>query len=170
MRRIIGIGTVCALLLARWVETEDRKPDGQRVAIVTAASLLLSSVFVAIDLQWAASVKQSVAWGRAQIGDRSRDETVWYHGVWGFKFYAMQAGMQAYVAGQSKVESGDYMLVPSAGVAVPAGELNLAQWEEVAQYRGGPMANLKMSGYYYGAAPLSVGARETVRVGLYRKL
>lgn len=170
MRRLIGIGTAGALLFARWIETRDRKPEASLVAIATAASLLLTGIFVAIDLQWARSVRESVAWGRAQVGDLPEGRTIWYHGVWGFKYYAMEAGMQAIVAGRSDVAKGDYLLVPSAGIAVPKPALDLDQWEEVARYRGGIAANLKMSGYYYGVVPLSVGRRETVRVGLYRKL
>lgn len=170
MRRVIGIGAAGALLFARWVETQDRKPEAQLVALATAASLLLAGVLVAIDLQWARSVRESVTWGRAQAGDLSEGQTIWYHGVWGFKFYAMEEGMQDIVVGKSDVAKGDYLLIPSAGIAVPKAALDLEQWEEVARYRGGVIANLKMSGYYYGVVPLSVGRRETVRVDLYRKL
>jgi hypothetical protein len=131
---------------------------------------LIAGIFFAIDVQWARSAKESVAWARSEIGDIPPERTIWYHGIWGFKYYAMEEGMKAFVQGQSRAVRDDYLLLPRAGVAVPRFELDLDGWEEVSSYRGGPVGHLKMSSYYNGTTPLSIGGRETVRVALYRRL
>ena len=168
MRRIIGIATVGTLLFARWVDRRKQKPSGQLLAIATVPSLLISLIFFTVDAQWAGSMKESVTWATAEIGEVEPDQTVWYHGIWGFKYYAAEAGMKTFISGQTEVAEGDYLLLPKAGVALPRVEIDMERWELVGEYRGGPAAHLRISNYYNGTTPLSVGRREAVRVALYR--
>jgi hypothetical protein len=112
-RRVIVLTMAIGILLARVVSRASRaRPDRRPPRWVVPFGLAAGVVVAAIDTLDA--YPEKVLAGRAAQAVAAHGATgrVWYVGHWGFQFYCEQAGMRPAIPGQSRLEPGDYLVLP----------------------------------------------------------
>jgi hypothetical protein len=92
-------------------------PDGGRRLLgwVVAWGIGVGLLFFAADLSDALARRDAVlrtADRLVALGVDLERESVWYAGHWGFQFYAESLGMKPVVPGSSRLEAGDWLVVP----------------------------------------------------------
>jgi hypothetical protein len=137
VRRVLGIGIVLTLLLARLAARTMQTPERRAVlrAVITCG-ILLGLAYAALDLRDANAQKQAAEEARAWIEEHGGGR-VWHVGHWGFQFYAEQCGMKPVITEYnerpsteeegtgprpkevplpppSRLDKGDWLVVPSA--------------------------------------------------------
>jgi hypothetical protein len=113
-RRIMGIVVVATLCIGRLASRTCRSPARQaQVRGVVCGGVLLGLGFCGVDLRDAYAAKEA-AEGSAELLRNQPAGTVWYVAHWGFQYYAERAGMKPVVADESRLRSGDWLVVPDA--------------------------------------------------------
>jgi hypothetical protein len=156
-RRILSLVVVSTLLVGRLAGRRDRTPIPQVLpGWVAAGGVVLGLVFYGIDWRDAWAQKR-IAEQAAQLASSQENVgTVWVVGIWGFEFYAEQAGLQPLVLGRSQVRNGDRLVVyddyffcqqPFRYQDAPLRVVDHVLVEDVLPLR-------TVVGYYCGATPL----------------
>ena len=112
-RRLVGLTLALGLLAARTVSRvsrarPDRRPPRWSVPLGIAAGVLVMAVdtFDAMPEEAAAVQAAEVVAAERPTG------TTWYVGHWGFQYYCERAGMRPVVAGRTRLEAGDFLVLP----------------------------------------------------------
>jgi hypothetical protein len=112
-RRVIGITLVALLILLRITRNDEQKGLSllpQRVALVSTIIVTLGLQLTDIDEARAQAI--SVADGRQSIRVQDASARIWYVGHWGFAYYADRLGLMPIVPEESRMQFGDWVLVP----------------------------------------------------------
>ncbi len=172
-RRLPGLLIVSTLLLGRLATQTCGSTQNRRIIKgVVVGSMALGLLFYVVDFKDAVTEKVA-AEGSAQriavLPDARGVQDVWYLGRWGFQYYAERAGMNPVIADESKLQEGDWLVIPD-GSYYPrpvAEHLSRYKMELVDQFEIGDWLPLRtMMGYYNSGIPLShhEGPRRTVRI------
>jgi hypothetical protein len=119
-RRVIGLAVVLTLVCGRLAAAR-LAAGGHRSMLnaVVAWGVGVGLLFYVADLCDSRARRDAarLAGDRlVALGAEPSRERVWYVGHWGFQFYAESLGMKPVVPGSSRLEVGDWLLVPD-GVA-----------------------------------------------------
>ena len=106
--------------------------------------------------------------GSWRWGPSGQRERVWYVGHWGFQFYAESLGMEPVVPGSSRLEEGDWLVVPE-GLSrqhfwIPASRVRR---EALLESRS-PWPWSSIPSFYAGPIPLRSQPQAQVVVRVYR--
>lgn len=119
-RRVIGIYVASTLLTAHFLSrTAVAAAAMPAVNAIAAGGALLAVVFAVSDHLDARSHLAALAAAERRIEENdpaARDTTTWFVHRWGFGFEAGRRGMRRLVADESRLERGDWLLVPSHSV------------------------------------------------------
>lgn len=112
-RRTLGVAAVMALLALRlWARLRRVEPRVRAASWVLAVGLLTGLVVAAIDA-WDALAEREMPRQAARIAaDRRWAGTGYFVGHWGFQHYATEAGLRIVVPGVTRLEPGDWLLLP----------------------------------------------------------
>ena len=115
-RHVFRLATVLLLVCGRAAAARlSRGGDRRLLSWVVAWGIGVGLLFYAADLSDALARRDAVGRAADQLvalgADRER-ESVWYAGHWGFQFYAESLGMRPIVPGTSRLEAGDWLVVP----------------------------------------------------------
>ena len=117
LRRVIGLHVVLAFLVGRAASSgvsSGGRCAAARVAIVAWGSAL-GLLFAISDVSDARARRQGISSAIARLDDETGPEARgvrWYVGHWGFLYYAERAGLEPIVVGTSRLEPGDWLVVP----------------------------------------------------------
>ncbi len=158
VRRVIGLGVAAAVLASRAASLrEDAREVSTGVRIATAFGLALGLLYFGSDLADALARRglvERAAQSFPQLGARNEHESRWYIGHWEVQFYAERAGMHPVVAGESRLQAHDWLLLPNDAprqpVSLPAGYFR--QEALLAATSASPWSTI--SAYYDGPVPL----------------
>jgi hypothetical protein len=167
VRRLLGILIVATLLVGRRAAHTCATGPGRRLVWgITAGGVALGLLFYGIDLRDAWAQKEAAEVAAEQVGPVQ--STIWYVGHWGFQYYAERAGMVPVVPDESRLRSGDWLVVPDdrlvqQRIIIPAG-VTEEPLPPVAVGDGFPLRTVPC--FYGGAGPVEhvAGPRRTVRV------
>jgi 4-amino-4-deoxy-L-arabinose transferase-like glycosyltransferase len=169
-RRVMGLAVVSALILGRLAETREITAGALRPVFIYGACV--ATLYTVTDTRDAQADRES-ATRAMQIVRMDRGSTgsrVWYVGHWGFQHYTEREGMLPVEPGASRLEPGDFLVVPDPLVSaqrieLPAGRVSLLQALEV----NDPIPWRTVPAYYRGASPLAVrGGAPRRRTSVYR--
>jgi hypothetical protein len=169
VRRIMGVTVVATLLCGRLAARTLRSPAGVRqLHAVTLFGILLGLMFFGVDFL-EAQAEQFGAEGAAHLLIGRREGRVWYVGHWGFQFYAEKAGMIPVIPEESRLQPGDWLVIPDSPIARQRMDLNTAPIQLVytVEVRD-PIPLRTFPCYYSGRMPLEHLEGPRVRVRLYR--
>jgi hypothetical protein len=168
-RRLLGIVVVSTVLIGRMAALAARLPD--RVSSVGPALILgvtLGLGYFAVDLRGADQQLEGAGRAASTIRAREPDARIWYVGHWGFQFYARREGMRAVVPDVSKIERGDWLVVPE-GLDQQEILLDPVELETVSSFEFDRFPSLRTEpGYYAGGLPLVHRDGPHLKVDLYR--
>ena len=171
-RHVFRLATVLLLVCGRLAAASpSRGGDRRLLGWVVAWGVGVGLLFFAADLSDALARRDAVRRAADQLvalgADRER-ESVWYAGHWGFQFYAESLGMKPVVPGDSRLEAGDWLLVPD-GVSrqhfwIPA---NRVTREALVESRS-PWPWSSIPSFYAGPIPLRSQPEAQLVVRVYR--
>ncbi len=128
-------------------------------------------LFFAADLSDALARRQAV-WRAADrlaaLGADSERESVWYLGHWGFQFYAESLGMKPVVPGSSRLEPGDWLVVPDGVSRQPVWIPTSRVTEEALLESRSPWPWSSIPSFYAGPIPLRRQPEAQLAVRIYR--
>jgi hypothetical protein len=178
-RRVLGVFVVLTLVFGRLASRTCVAPGRRRlVRGVVGFGVVLGLIVFAVDWLGARAhrlgAEESADFVRAGGGGR-----VWYAGHWGFQFYAERCGMKPLVAEYgdrasyvelpppSRLRPGDWLVVPEAGVNLPALDLAAVPCVEAGRVVVDDPVPLRVVPCFFGGrTPLEhrAGPRLTVRI------
>jgi hypothetical protein len=171
-RHVFRLATVLLLACGRVSAARlSRGGDRRLLGWVAAWGVGVGLLFFAADLSDALARRDAVQRAADQLvalgADRER-ESVWYAGHWGFQFYAESLGMKTVVPGSSRLEAGDWLVVPE-GVSrqhfwMPASRVTR---EALVESRS-PWPWSSIPSFYAGPIPLRSQPEVQVVVRVYR--
>jgi 4-amino-4-deoxy-L-arabinose transferase-like glycosyltransferase len=176
-RRLIGLTIAMGILTARFVSRTQRLSRHTPPWIV-AFGIAAGVGIAALDTYDAYPEKVLAERAAATIRSQSPDTRIWYAGHWGFQFYCERAGMQPLIPGQSRLDPGDYLVLPlfpdGAGfhrpdsihtprrppdeVLEPVSELFWNDW----------LSARTIPPFYGGEEPITGRDHPRLRIGIYR--
>jgi len=155
-RHLIRLATVLVLGCGRAAAARASQGGDRRLfGWVLAWGIGVALLFFAADFSDALARRDAVRRTADQLvalgADRER-ESVWYAGHWGFQFYAGLHGMKPVVPGSSRLEAGDWLVVPE-GVSrqhfwIPTGRVrrealvesrSFWPWSSIPSFYAGPI-------------------------------
>jgi hypothetical protein len=175
-RRVIEL-TIAMTILAGRLAMDAQEPEsaGRPFAsawIAAAVSILFGAFYFATDMDRAALIRRSVFDARDFIARQDSPGSpakVWYVGHWGFQHYAQHVGMIPVVPGVSRLEPGDWIVVPAdvdqQSIALPPTHVAL---ETTLEVRPTFTSLSTVPGYYLGEAPLNRPPPQEDRIDIYR--
>jgi hypothetical protein len=169
VRRVLGVALASTVLIGRWAALGGRLP-GRRVATVASVlvGLTLGLSYFLVDLSDADAQREAAGQAAAGVRAVNPDATLWFTGHWGFQFYAEQAGMLPVVPDGSRLEAGDWLVVPTEvdrqEIVLDPGDLELVSTLEF-----GPFPPVTTgAGYYAGGHPLTHLDGPRLHLQIYR--
>ena len=178
-RRLVGLTVALGILAARVVSRvsrakHERRPPGWVVPFGVAVGVLIA----ALDTLDAFPEKALAERAARTVEARNPTGTVWYVGHWGFQYYCERAGMKPMIPGRSRLEVGDYLVLPlypddvgfwrpyagSVPVRPPADAVELVEelvWDD-------PLSAQTIPNFYGGTDPVVGRDHPRLRVGVYR--
>lgn len=171
VRRVFGLLVIVTLLTGRLVVLTCREPERRPLLrLAVGLSLSLGLLYATVDLV-GANAHQQAAEEAARLAEaRPAGATVWFVGHWGFQYYAERAGMRPAVPGESRLQPGDWLVIPDPShvntqrLAVDPMRTELVQ--ELLLADNIPLRTV--ANYYGGLIPLARQEGPRVRVSLYR--
>ena len=171
-RRLVGLGSVAILTLGR-LAAQRRGLDRRMVTWVAAWGVALGALYWGSDTADAWTERAAVARGAAEVRRQARARgeeppRIWFVGHWSFQFYAQERGMLPVVPGRSRLEPGDWLLVP-VGV-----HKQLIEYDSEALQRVSTLGLPSVSPWstlphaYDGSVPLRRQARPHLRLRVFR--
>jgi len=155
-RHVFRLATVLLLVCGRLAAAKlSRGGDRRLLGWVVAWGVGVGLLFFAADLSDALARRDAVRRAADQLValgvDRGK-ESVWYLGHWSFQFYAESLGMKPVVPGSSRLEAGDWLVVPDGvsrqSVWIPTGRVtqealvesrSLWPWSSIPSFYAGPI-------------------------------
>ena len=171
-RHLFRVATVLLLACGRAAAARssrggDRRLLGWVVAWGVAVGLLFFGVDLSDSLARRDAVRRAAQELTALGADRER-ERVWYAGHWGFRFYAESLGMKPVVPGSSRLEAGDWLLVPEGlsrqHFGIPPGRVRQEAFIESRS----PSPWSSIPSFYAGPIPLRSQPEAQIVVRVYR--
>jgi hypothetical protein len=171
-RRVLGLIVAATFLAAR--ATSSRGAAGSKQSHlrgVACLALLFGLFFAFSDFSDALARRDAVTKSAAELtalGANPASQTVWFTGHWGFQFYAEKQGFQPVVPGKSRLENGDWLLVPW-GVSRQAVVLQQKSLQALTSVQGvsrWPWSTIP--GAYFGMLPLRRQPEHQVVVEIFR--
>jgi hypothetical protein len=168
VRRVMGVVVAGTMLVGRLAA---RTCQSRRLLIrgVVVGSVLLGMGFYGVDLLDAFAEKEVVDRVAELVRERETDATIWYVvGLWGFQYYAEQAGMHPVIPGRSHLRQGDWLVVPGGsvwqGIHIDSDRTELVDGVSVDDFL--PLSTKR--GFYAGRTPMERRDGPRVSVTLYR--
>jgi len=171
-RHVFRLATVLLLACGRLAAARLSQGGDRRLFHwVVAWGVAVGLLFFAADLSDALARRDAVRRAADQLvalGIDPQRERVWYAGHWGFQFYAESLGMKPVVPGSSRLEAGDWLVVPD-GVSrqhfwIPTGR---ATREALVESRSRwPWSSIPS--FYAGPIPLRSQPEVQLIVSVYR--
>jgi len=155
-RHVFRVATVLLLVCGRAAAARlSRGGDRRLFGWVVVWGIGVGLLFFAADLSDSLARRDAVRRAADQLtalgADRER-ESVWYLGHWSFQFYAESLGMKPVVPGSSRLEAGDWLVVPEGvsrqPVWIPTGRVtqealvesrSLWPWSSIPSFYAGPI-------------------------------
>jgi hypothetical protein len=171
-RRVLGLSVALALLAVRSVSWEGfGHQKGRAIQFALAFSVAYGVLFQLADLSDALARRDAVALVAARVEEQSTgddDPVVWFVGHWAFRFHAERAGMQPVIPDRSRLERGDWLLIPS-GVSRQALEYPRSSVEPAGRIAtSSPWPWSTIPSAYIGMLPLRRQPRAQLEIELYR--
>ena len=117
VRRVLTLFVVVTILLGRLAARVAGSGEAFRtLRAIAVCGVVFGGLVYAIDARDADSARLAVERWRERVDGSGGSETVWYTGHWGFQHYAERAGMRAVVPGASRLQRGDWLLIPDARI------------------------------------------------------
>jgi hypothetical protein len=110
-----GVPPLVWLAVRRFDElSADRRTTRLVLGATTLVTTVCGFLVAKADYDFAAWFRHmAVDVGSRAVADgRTRGQTVWFTGHWGWAYYAERAGMKPFVPGRSKLHEGDLLLLP----------------------------------------------------------
>ena len=171
-RHVFRLATVLLLVCGRAAAARlSRGGDRRLLRWVVAWGIGVGLLFYAADLADSLARREAVRRAAEQLEaldvDRER-ESIWYAGHWGFQFYAESLGMKPVVTGSSRLEAGDWLVVPE-GLSrqhfwIPTGRVRR---EALVESRS-PWPWSSIPSFYAGPIPLRSQPEAQIVVRVYR--
>jgi hypothetical protein len=158
VRRMTLLLVVSTLLIGRLAARV--RLDSQRKALmrgVLIGGMLLGLLFYGVDLHDAFVEKLAVDNAVMRLDEFDSRATRWYVGRWGFQFYAERAGMKPVLPEESRLQTGDWLVVSDGPYWTKPLEAHLAKYrlETVAHLSIEDSLRLAtMIGYYNSGIPI----------------
>jgi hypothetical protein len=138
---------------------------------VMAVGLAFGGLYYYVDLREALAEKQAVEDVSGWVRGRDAGARIWYVGHWGFQFYAGRNGLQAVLPGRSRLEPGDWLVMPDQGIdqqqmIEPSTDEALLERTFVLDGKLG--CRTVPSAYYNGKLPILANRDPWIRVYVYR--
>ncbi len=128
-RRVLGSASVGCLLLARSMKWS--RPKKGLIWLTAGLSAGSGCFFALTDLADAQLEPQAVRAAVEWIRTESAVGEIWYVGHWGTQEAAERAGCQPWIPGRSRVQPGDWLLIPSSWIVQPQQVLDDSKWQWV---------------------------------------
>jgi hypothetical protein len=171
-RRLLGLSVALALLAARLASRGGGEPERRMgVHVAIAFTVAYGVLFQLSDFSDAIARRDAVALAEARLveqGADAADDTIWFVGHWGFRFHAERAGMQPIIPEQSRLEAGDWLIVPT-GVSRQALDYprsSVRPAGRIESSSGWPWSTIPSA--YIGMLPLRRQPRSQLEVEIYR--
>lgn len=168
VRHVMGVIVVGTVLVGRLAA---RTCQSRKLLLhgVVAGSVLLGMGFYGVDLLDAFAEKKVVDRVAELVRERETLGTIWYVvGLWGFQFYAEQAGMNPVIPGRSHLRQGDLLVIPGdyvwQGIHIDSDRTEMVDRVSVDDFL--PVSTKR--GYYGGRTPMERRDEPRVSVTLYR--
>jgi hypothetical protein len=114
VRRVLPMLVVLTLLVGH-VLCRNTRTDRLVPRMLTGSVIGLGLLFYVVDV-CDARTSMVGAVSAAQEVERAGGGQVWYAGHWGFQYYAEQAGMRPIVPDQSRLQPGDWLVLPGTTI------------------------------------------------------
>jgi hypothetical protein len=176
VRRVLGLVVVLTLLAGRvWSCRVGRVFEAHRVDPLLARrareggiivlGMAMGLLYFIVDVYDARAQMLGAHGAAREIGGGR----VWYAGHWGFQYYAEEAGMMPVVPEQSRLQPGDWLVLPGEpivrqGIRVSKQQSTIVFAVEVED----PVPWRVVMGYYGGGEPLRQCAGPRLRVEVRR--
>jgi hypothetical protein len=170
-RRLLGPIVVATLLVGRFAqESSWAAPRPMALAAIVLFGAALGLGYFAIDCCEARAGQQAVAASLERIRNEPRPSgTIWYTGHWGIQFYAERAGMTPVVPDRSKLQQGDWLVIPFERWSQQHLDRAGAPLERVAQVEiGDGLPWRTVLPFYLGCVPLEHSEGPRMSMTIYR--
>lgn len=164
-RRVIGFTLVFGLVAARMLSRirHERTPRGWMLPFAIWISLL----FTAVDTVDAFAEK---VLAEQAVRELRNEKRIWYAGHWGFQYYCERAGFVMIVPGQSVLQPGDVVVMPTR---THIGNIELhpkrkdTSWHRLARHRVWDALPRTIPNFYGGNDPTVMHDGERMAMTIY---
>jgi hypothetical protein len=172
-RRVLGVIVAATVLAGRLASRTCRRAPDRAVLVhaATASGVVLGLILYAVDLCEATAAPRATAQVARRVESERDDATVWYVGSWGLKFYAERAGMRPVLPNRSRLQAGDWLIVPATPMPRQRARLADAPLTLVDRVTADDALPLRTVGCYYGGnVPLERHRGPRLALKVYRVL